>query len=286
MKSEKYYYYDKFREEFKPYGLTCETWVPRIMPKCDQHNEIEINYLPQGSLTYLRHNEKITIPCKRLTVFWGLIPHQIVHYEDVEYYYVCTIPLARFLSWRLPTQFVDNLLRGDILSEISDEYFQYDEFLIHNWLKESDVDLQSELMFLEMQTRITRMAYRLQTPDTGIALAERETTLIEEITIYITKNYFNNIKANDVGDAVGLHSDYANHIFKKAFGTTISDYIAELRIAHAISKLLTTDMSITDIAYECGFNSTARFNATFYKKKQCTPREYKRRLTKTQQISL
>ena len=280
MKSEKYYYYDKFREEFKPYGLTCETWVPRIMPKCDRHNEIEINYLPQGSLTYLRHNEKITIPCKRLTVFWGLIPHQIVHYEDVEYYYVCTIPLARFLSWRLPTQFVDNLLRGDILSEISDEYFQYDEFLIHNWLKESDVDLQSELMFLEMQTRITRMAYRLQTPDTGIALAERETTLIEEITIYITKNYFNNIKANDVGDAVGLHSDYANHIFKKAFGTTISDYIAELRIAHAISKLLTTDMSITDIAYECGFNSTV------YKKKQCTPREYKRRLTKTQQISL
>ena len=286
MKTEIYYYYDKLLDDFKPYGLRCETWVPRIMPKCDRHNEIEINYLPQGSLTYLRHNEKITIPCKRLTVFWGLIPHQIVHYEDVEYYYVCTIPLARFLSWMLPTQFVDNLLRGDILSEISDEYFQYDEFLIHNWLKESDVDLQSELMFLEMQTRITRMAYRLQTPDTGIALAERETTLIEEITIYITKNYFNNIKANDVGDAVGLHSDYANHIFKKAFGTTISDYIAELRIAHAISKLLTTDMSITDIAYECGFNSTARFNATFYKKKQCTPREYKRRLTKTQQISL
>lgn len=280
MKSEKYYYYDKFREEFKPYGLTCETWVPRIMPKCDRHNEIEINYLPQGSLTYLRHNEKITIPCKRLTVFWGLIPHQIVHYEDVEYYYVCTIPLARFLSWRLPTQFVDNLLRGDILLELSDEYSQYDEFLIHNWLKESDVDLQSELMFLEMQTRITRMAYRLRTPDTGIALAGRETTLIEKITIYITKNYFNNLKVNDIGDAVGLHPDYANHIFKKAFGTTISDYIAELRIAHAQRKLLTTDMSITNIAYECGFNSIARFNATFFKKIQCTPREYKKKIVK------
>lgn len=279
MNSEKYYNFDRFREDLKPYGLTCETWVPRIMPKCDRHNEIEINYLPQGSLTYLRHNKEVTIPCKRLTVFWGLIPHQIVHYEDVEHYYVCTIPFARFLSWKLPVEFVDNLLRGDILYEMSEEYSLYDEFLIHNWLKESDINMQSELIFLEMQTRITRLACRLQTPGHDMALAGCETTLIEQITIYIAKNYSGNIKVSDIGDALGLHPDYANHIFKKAFGTTISDYIAELRIAHAVSKLLTTDMGITDIAYECGFNSLARFNATFQKKNQCTPREYRKRFT-------
>ncbi len=39
-------------------------------------------------------------------------------------------------------------------------------------------------------------------------------------------------------------------------------------------------MSITDIAYECGFNSIARFNATFFKKIQCTPREYKKKIVK------
>ena len=61
MNSEKCYSFDKFREEFKPYGLTCETWIPRVMPRYDRHNEIEINYLPQGNITYLRHNEKITI---------------------------------------------------------------------------------------------------------------------------------------------------------------------------------------------------------------------------------
>ena len=56
--------------------------VPRVMPRYDRHNEIEINYLPQGNITYLRHNEKITIPNKRFTIFWGLIPHQIIHYEN------------------------------------------------------------------------------------------------------------------------------------------------------------------------------------------------------------
>ena len=39
-------------------------------------------------------------------------------------------------------------------------------------------------------------------------------------------------------------------------------------------------MSITDIAYECGFNSIARFNATFCKKLQCIPREYKKKIVK------
>ena len=187
-------------------------------------------------------------------------------------------PFCSFLSWKLPAQFVDSLLRGDILYEQTDEYSQYDEFLLNNWLKDSGVNMQSDLILLEMQTRITRMAHHLQSLDDGIALASYQTTLIEKITIYLTKNYCNDIKANDIGDAVGLHPDYANHIFKKAFGTTISDYIAELRIAHAQRKLLTTDMSITNIAYECGFNSIARFNATFFKKIQCTPREYKKKI--------
>ncbi|RHJ54984.1 helix-turn-helix domain-containing protein [Bacteroides sp. AM10-21B] len=277
MNSEKCYSFDKSREEFKPYGLTCETWIPSIMPRCDKHNEIEINYLPQGNITYLRHNEKITIPNKRFTIFWGLVPHQIIRYENVDRYYVCTIPLARFLSWNLPVQFVDNLLKGDILYEKTNDYSQYDEFLLNNWLKDNDAGIQSSLIILlEMQARIIRMAHHLESSDDGIALASYQTTLIEKITIYLTKNYCNNIKANDIGEAVGLHPDYANYIFKKAFGTTITDYIAELRIAHAQRKLLTTDMSITDIAYECGFNTIARFNATFFKKIRCTPREYKK----------
>lgn len=278
MNSEKCYSFDQFREEFKPYGLTCETWIPCIMPKCDRHNEIEINYLTQGNITYLRHNKKITIPNKRLTMFWGLIPHQIVHYENVERYYVCTIPFARFLSWKLPVGFVDSLLRGDILYEQTDEYAQYDEFLLKNWLEDYNcIDMQLELILLEMQARITRMARRLHDSDNGITLASYQATFLEKTTIYLTKNYCNDIKAKDIGTAVGLHPDYVNHIFRKAFGTTISDYIAELRIAHAERKLLTTDISITDIAYECGFNSIARFNAAFFRKKQCTPREYRKK---------
>ena len=119
-------------------------------------------------------------------------------------------------------QFVDSLLKGDILYERTDEYSRYDEFLLNNWLMDNDVSMQSDLILLEMQARITRMAHHLQSSENGMALAPYQTTLIEKIVIYLNKNYCNNIRANDIGKAVGLHPDYANHIFKKTFGTTIS----------------------------------------------------------------
>ena len=44
--SEKLKTFDEKRDEFKPYGLTCEIWRPQLMPKIDRHNEIELNYIP------------------------------------------------------------------------------------------------------------------------------------------------------------------------------------------------------------------------------------------------
>ena len=43
--SEKLKTFDEKRDEFKPYGLTCEIWRPQLMPKIDRHNEIELNYI-------------------------------------------------------------------------------------------------------------------------------------------------------------------------------------------------------------------------------------------------
>lgn len=45
--------FDARRGELRPYGLTCELWTPCLMRRPDRHNEIELNYLPEGSLTYL-----------------------------------------------------------------------------------------------------------------------------------------------------------------------------------------------------------------------------------------
>ena len=108
-----------------------------------------------------------------------------------------------------------------------------------------------------------------------LCIHQKEISQVESIAIYIARNYRNHIKVSDIGKAVGLHPDYANAIFKKAFGRTLMEYITEERILHAQRELLTTGKSITEIAFECGFNTISRFNAAFMKINRCTPRNYR-----------
>ncbi|MHA6248731.1 helix-turn-helix domain-containing protein [Pontibacter sp. CAU 1760] len=270
--------FNESRKEFRPYDLTCELWAPSLMRKPDRHNEIEINYFPEGSVTYLFQDRKITVTAKRLTLFWGLIPHQIVHHEGTTPYYVCTIPFSQFLEWKLPASFVDSVLKGEVLFEASEESASYDAFLLKNWLKDINNNASVGVTLLEMRARLARMATNMppkkETDKSPVPL--HEISQVERIAVYIAQNYSNPIKAADIGEAVGLHPDYANSIFKKAFGRTLSEYILEERVSHAQRKLVTTDSSITEIAFECGFNSISRFNAAFSKGNGCTPRQFRK----------
>ena len=112
MKTDALHSFDNSREEFKPYGLTCEKWETKLMNRFDQHNEIELNFFPTGNCTYLLYDKIVSVPSQRLTIFWGLTPHQIIDFQDICQYYVCTIPLSLFLSWDVPSHIVENLFAG------------------------------------------------------------------------------------------------------------------------------------------------------------------------------
>ncbi|MFL9845354.1 helix-turn-helix domain-containing protein [Flavobacterium rhizosphaerae] len=272
--------YNENRDEFKPYGLTCELWKPQFMGKPDRHNEIEVNYITQGSITYLFQGKKITVPAKRFTVFWGLVPHQIIYYEGELPYYVFTIPFSQFLEWKLPDAFLNRLLKGEILYEGSDEFAQYDEFLFKYWIKEIHNAKLADIALLEMRARLSRLSVSKSICCQSLhasSITEKEITPVEKMTVYIAKNYLNPIKISDIGRETGLHPDYANTIFKKAFNCTLNEYIIEERVNHAQRKLVTTDTSITEIAYDSGFNSISNFNAAFLKINNCTPRAFRKK---------
>ena len=280
MKSEILQTFDERRNEFKPYGLTCELWSPSLMRKPDRHNEIEINYFTEGGVTYLFQGRKVVIPPRRLAMFWGLVPHQIIDYQRDTPYYVCTIPFSQFLAWKLSPPFIDRLIKGEVTFEATDDSSLYDEYLLKNWLKDIQHEKSKEVVLLEMRARLSRMALSdlPNKHNQQVHIYDNEISHVEKIALFIAQNYHSSLKVSDIGKAVGLHPDYANMIFKKAFGVTLSEYVLEERIAHAQRRLVSTRASITSIAYECGFNSISRFNAAFRKINKCTPREFRGQL--------
>lgn len=273
--------FDEQRQDFAPYGLTCERWRPNLMHKSDRHNEIELNFLQGGSFTYLLRGRRYTIRPHRLTIFWALTPHQIVKIEGNSTYYVATIPLTRFLQWSLPATLLNQVLQGHVIEEQSDTYCDYDTAMFERWLQDvrSDDPQLQDIILLEMEARLRRLALtslnavsqnrELQPIDT------HHSSKVEQMAVFVAANYKRTIQVREIADAVGLHPDYATALFRKTFGFTLSAYIADHRIAHAQRMLTATATKITDIAFASGFNSISRFNATFRKHCNCTPREYR-----------
>jgi AraC-like DNA-binding protein len=281
-----YVSFDPDRPDFTPYGFSCVHWTPSPMRRPDHHNEIELNLLTKGSVSYLLGGRKVQLDAGSLNVFWAAIPHQIVDFANDTSYFVATIPLSWFLQCKLTDRFVQPLLRGEVLTEKLEGHERRDVDLFAQWetdLQQPDDDVRHVVM-LEMEARLRRMIGTL--PHTVAAASPKakaratslqggELNKVEQIACVIAQRYTEQLTVTEIGRAVGLHPNYAMGLFKKAFGTTLLDYLMHHRISHAQRLLATTDEKIVEVAFASGFNSISRFNETFRRACGCTPREYR-----------
>ena len=76
----------------------------------------------------------------------------------------------------------------------------------------------------------------------------------------------------------GLSLTYFSTLFKNTVGMKFGEYLMQLKVGRAKALLLTTDKSITYIAYETGFASSSHFIARFREIEGTTPAKYRRRI--------
>jgi len=98
---------------------------------------------------------------------------------------------------------------------------------------------------------------------------------VATILEHIRNNYSKKISLDDLSKKVGLSKYHMCRSFKKSTGMTISRYILCIRITEAKKLLLTTDKSITEIAFLSGFETYTYFSACFKKNECVSPREFR-----------
>lgn len=275
-KSEIVKTFEEKRVQFTPYGFTCEVWTPKIMNRFDRHNEVEINFVPSGVLTYLIHNRTISVPAGKVALFWGLYPHRIISAEGVNRYYVVTVPLSVFLKWPLSSSFIDKVMKGEVL--VDSRPSELDNMLFKLWHINLSKNRELEdIVGDEVQCRVRRLEKSGGSPDSMPVSAydSNRYDYIERMAMYISLNYDKALTVVKVAKSVGLHPDYANNIFKRAFCHPISEHITIERIAKAQRRLLFSSDRISTIAYEVGYESLSSFNRAFKKLTGLTPRAYR-----------
>ena len=92
---------------------------------------------------------------------------------------------------------------------------------------------------------------------------------------YVQKNYSNKITLSEAANLMNMSNVSFNRFIKKRTGKTFVDYLNEVRIGYASKFLVEKDLSISEIAFICGFNSIANFNRVFKKLKSRTPTQYR-----------
>ena len=120
--------FNERRNEFKPYGLTCELWTPSLMRKPDRHNEVEINYFPEGKMTYLVQDKRITIPARRFAIFWGLCRIKSSITKEMHRTLFVLSLFRSFWNGSFLYYFVDRVLKGEVLIDTSEKSAIHDEY--------------------------------------------------------------------------------------------------------------------------------------------------------------
>ena len=98
---------------------------------------------------------------------------------------------------------------------------------------------------------------------------------IQNIINYISFNLTADLSLNALSEEFMLNSSYLSTLFKKETGVTLTNFVNNKRIEHAIYLLNTTQSAIQDIAAQCGINDVNYFTKLFKKLKNMTPTQYR-----------
>lgn len=106
---------------------------------------------------------------------------------------------------------------------------------------------------------------------------EKNVVKLKTVLKYIRENFAKPITLEDMSAVAGFSTKYFCKFFKDMTGTTPINYLLTYRIERAARKLLGSDLSVTQIAFDCGFNDLSYFIKTFKAFKHTSPKEYRKR---------
>ena len=95
---------------------------------------------------------------------------------------------------------------------------------------------------------------------------------------YINSNYFNDITLDNICEKVHMSKYYFCRKFKELMGMTVMEYLLNTRIAAAKRLLASTNMTISEIAENCGFSSISFFCQVFKQNTGMTAIKYRKNL--------
>lgn len=259
------------------------------------HSHCELYYLISGGCTMLVGKTNYILTPGMVLIIPSNVPHKTAYH-----------PAAT--SERLTVEFSPEYI-SDITEEFGDiwmERFFYttpiylpldsrshieklfatlcedNEPAVSGFSEESLVPLQEDLFSdcvrkLHFQEIIIELLRR----NTHANYVTSEGILISDIAVakalrYIDDNYNEPLTLEGVANMYRLNPSYFSSKFKAVNGVGFKEYHNNVRIVRAEKLLLETDMTITEIAMKCGYETSNYFGDAFRRINHCSPSQFRK----------
>jgi YesN/AraC family two-component response regulator len=107
-------------------------------------------------------------------------------------------------------------------------------------------------------------------------MTQKYLPVVQKTMLLIDSDLSAELSLHSLAAHQGISDGYLSTVFKKETGKTVSEYIREKRIKHAMHLLDTTHLQIQTIALHCGIMDMQYFSKIFKKHVGKTPKEYRK----------
>ena len=227
--------------------------------------------LSQGDLLIVNANVSHTFEAKRPNSRYlciKILPEVIYFTENPMYDVKYVVPFLQ--PTLLPYQYFPNTLLAN--SPLSHLFLEMMDTWNH---QEYGYEIALKSLFLQVflwVIRYNRQHNPAMEPTAKVSF--ENIRLIQQSMEYINKN-FADVTETDAAAYINVSYSYYSKLFRRVVGKNFQEYLTAVRINEAERLLLSSSLSITEIAYATGFSTSSHFIECFRKIKKNTPKQYR-----------
>ena len=253
--------------------------VPYFQFKWHYHPEFELTYIVKGNGYRIVGNTYEPFADGDLVLLGSNLPHTWSGKADgdsdsdaivIQFSNEFISPFLELNESKLIKKMLENASRGI--------RFEYDEKLISKIVDLTETQGVDRIInLISILDQLSKNQSILIAPNTFHNVVSRKSEVrINKVCLFIQHNFQNKIYLKEVAALIYLTESNFCKFFKKATGKTYSDYLNEIRINEASRLLIQTDKTISQISYECGFETLSYFNRVFLNKMHMPPSKYRK----------
>ena len=229
--------------------------------KMHLHEELTITVIKEGSLNIIFNEDKKLLKPKELIVINNHISHCATLNEISEHGYVLYINKEYLKALEI---FYDKDFEHIFNEEVYKKFISLCEILL---------DEKASLIFKEEYF----LEFCIDTfyKEKVVQRSQENDKLAFKIKEYLDKNYLEELTLEEMSETFNLSTIHLIRVFKKEFGLPLHAYILNKKV-HYAKELLSSNLSIVEVALQSGFFDQSHLNRSFKRIFQLSPKEFQK----------